>query len=64
MNTENKKDTENITQDNTENNTNNPTQPQHKCITDNLYRYNVDFYHEYAYIKNSNTIELYTILKD
>ena len=56
---------EQYTENNTENTeTNNPAQPQHKCITDNLYIHNVDFYHEYAYIKNSDTIELYTISKD
>ena len=59
MNTENNKDTEN----NTDNNAQDNAQTQHKCNTDNLYIYNVDFYHEYAYIKNSNTIELYTISK-
>ena len=29
----------------------------------NYRTYSFDFYHEYAYIKNSNTIELYTISK-
>ena len=30
----------------------------------NYRTYSFDFYHEYAYIKNSNTIELYTISKE
>ena len=51
--------TENITENSTENN----AQTQHKCITDNLYIYSVDFYHEYVCIKDSNTIEFYTISK-
>ena len=53
-------------EDNTENreqNTENRTTPvQHS--TDNLYTYSIDFYHEYVAIKNSDTIELYTILQD
>ena len=32
--------------------------------TDYLHKYNFDFYHEYIAIKNSNTIELYTISKE
>ena len=42
---------------------NRTTQPQHRC-TDNLHKYSFDLYHEYVSIKNSNTIELYTILQD
>ena len=30
----------------------------------NYRTYSLDYYNEYAYIKNSNTIELYTILQD
>ena len=30
----------------------------------NYRTYSFDLYHEYAYINNSNTIELYTILND
>ena len=30
----------------------------------NYRTYSFDYYHEFAYIKNSNTIELYTILHD
>ena len=30
----------------------------------NYRTYSLDYYQEYAYIKNSNTIELYTILHD
>ena len=58
------------TEDNTENreqNTENRThaQPQRtEHSTDNLYTYSIDFYHEYVAIKNSDTIELYTILQD
>ena len=39
------------------------TQPQHMCTYD-LHTYSFDLYHEYAYINNSNTIELYTISKE
>ena len=44
--------------------TENSTQPQHRCITYDLHKYSFDLYHEYAVIKNSNTIELYTISKE
>ena len=30
----------------------------------NYRTYSLDYYNEFAYIKNSNTIEIYTILKD
>lgn len=30
----------------------------------NFSTYSLDYYQEFAYIKNSNTIELYTILQD
>lgn len=49
----------------TENREQDNAQPQHtEHSTDNLYTYSYDFYHEYVAIKNSNTIELYTILKE
>lgn len=37
---------------------------QRTCSAHNYRTYSLDYYHEYAYIKNSNTIELYTILQD
>ena len=52
-------------EDNTENNTGateNRTQPQRTYTTQSC-TYSFDFYHEYVAIKNSDTIELYTILK-
>ena len=59
---------------NTENNTEhteqkkdtqNNAQPQHtENSTYDLHKYSFDLYHEQIYIKNSNTIELYTILHD
>ena len=55
---------DNIEQD-TENRTHKTT---HNLNTENSahnYRtYSLDLYHEYVSIKNSNTIELYTISKD
>ena len=39
-------------------------QPQQRTAHTELYTYSVDFYHEYVAIKNSNTIELYTILQE
>ena len=44
------------TQDNTQHSTENSTY--------DLHTYSLDYYFEYAYIKNSNTIELYTISKE
>ena len=55
---------ENTETEHTIQNTHNPTQPQHRCITYDLHTYSFDFYHEYVSIKNSNTIELYTISKE
>ena len=59
---------ENNTEQDTETETNNPAQdnaqPQHTCSAHNFSTYSLDYYFEYAYIKNSNTIELYTILHD
>ena len=45
--------------------TQNSTQPQRTENSAHNYRtYSFDLYHEQIYIKNSNTIELYTILQD
>lgn len=56
-------DTETSTENRTENNTNNHAQPQQNSAH-NYRTYSLDLYHEYAYIKDSNTIELYTISKE
>ena len=40
------------------------TQDTTICSAHNYRTYSFDFYHEYAVIKNSNTIELYTISKE
>ena len=53
----------NNTEQNTENNTENKTQPQQRTPAHNYRTYSLDYYFEYAYIKNSDTIELYTISK-
>ena len=46
-------------------NTEQNAQPQHtEQNTYYLHTYSFDLYYEFAYIKNSNTIELYTILQD
>ena len=56
------------TEQHTETETNNHSQDNTYTSTENSahnYRtYSLDYYNEYAYIKNSDTIELYTILKD
>ena len=52
---------ENIEQ-HTETETNNHAQPQHTDTTQSC-TYSFDIYHEYVAIKNSDTIELYTISK-
>ena len=64
QNTEYKiQDTENrTTKNNTENKQRTNTPEQNSAH--NYRTYSLDFYHEYAYIKDSNTIELYTISKD
>ena len=54
---------DNTEQENREQYTQDNAQPQHRC-TDNLHTYSFDLYHEQIYIKNSNTIELYTISKE
>ena len=51
----------------TENSTENNAQPQHRTTENSAHNYrtySLDYYHEYAYIKNSDTIELYTISKE
>ena len=48
---------DNTEQDNTEQNST-------ENSTYDLHKYSYDLYHEYVAIKNSDTIELYTILKD
>ena len=50
------------TEHNTEQRTEHSTQPQQNSAH-NFRTYSLDYYYEYAYIKNSNTIELYTISK-
>ena len=58
----------NRTENNTENTehrtqTQDNAQPQHTCSAHNFSTYSFDIYTEYVAIKNSNTIELYTISK-
>ena len=48
----------------TNNHAQNNAQPQHRYSTYDLHTYSLDFYHEYIAIKNSNTIEIYTISKE
>ena len=48
----------------TEQNTEHSTQHSTQNSAHNYRTYSLDLYHEYAYIKDSNTIELYTILQD
>ena len=63
--------TEQNTEYNTENteqhieqHTENRTQDTTICSAHNYRTYSFDYYNEFAYIKNSNTIELYTISKE
>ena len=56
--------TENSTETETNNHAENSTQPQCTSSAHNYRTYSFDYYHEQIYIKNSNTIELYTISKD
>ena len=66
--------TQDTAQDNTENSTENSTENRNteqenreqrtEYSTYDLHKYSLDYYHEYVSIKNSNTIELYTILQD
>lgn len=57
----------NTEQENTEQHTEqhtDTTQPQRtEHSTYDLHTYSLDLYHEQIYINNSNTIEIYTILK-
>ena len=55
---------QNRTEDNAQNSTQHQHREQHTCSAHNYRTYSFDYYHEYAYIKNSNTIELYTISKE
>lgn len=60
------------TETETNNHAENSTQPQHRtaqnteytCSAHNYRTYSLDLYHEQIYIKNSDTIEVYTILQD
>ena len=63
-NMQHNQDTENTETEHTIQNTDTLAQPQHKCITYDLHIYSFYLYHEQIYIKNSNTIELYTISKE
>ena len=47
----------------TENSTPVQQRTEHRTSTHIYHTYSFDFYHEYVAIKNSDTIELYTILK-
>ena len=65
----NKDNTETNTEQDTENSTHishaqDNAQPQHTCSAHNYRTYSLDYYKEFAYINNSNTIELYTISKE
>ena len=63
--TEDNREQEN-TEQNTDTETNNPAHtPQRTEHSAHNYRtYSLDYYQEFAYIKNSDTIELYTISKE
>ena len=50
--------------ENTEQHIENSTQDTTICSAHNYRTYSLDYYYEFAYINNSNTIELYTILQD
>ena len=52
------------TEHNTKNRTENSTQHSTQNSAHNFSTYSLDYYKEYAYIKNNDTIELYTILQD
>ena len=60
--------TEQHTEQDTEQDTEQRTDTQTQHSTDNstydLHTYSFDLYHEYVAIKNSNTLELYTISKE
>ena len=50
------------TEQHTENREQDNAQPQQNSAH-NFSTYSLDYYNEYAYINNSNTIEIYTISK-
>ena len=52
------------TEDNREHNRERDTENSTQNSAHNYRTYSFDLYHEFAYIKNNNTIELYTISKD
>lgn len=52
------------TETNTEQNTEHSTQNSAENSAHNYHTYSLDYYQEFAYIKNNDTIELYTILQD
>ena len=60
--------TEQNREQHTENSTENKQRTTHNINAQNsahnFSTYSLDYYHEFAYIKNSNTIELYTISKE
>ena len=65
QNTKNNTDRTQNTHTNTEQYTQHNAQPQRtEHSTDYLHTYSFDLYHEYVAIKNSDTIELYTISKE
>ena len=57
-------DTENSTENTPDTPDTEQTQYPDTSITYDLHKYSFDIYHEYVAIKNSNTIELYTILQE
>ena len=56
--------TEQDTEQHTETDKETDTEQRTEYSTYDLHTYSFDFYHEFAYIKNSDTIELYTISKE
>ena len=58
------KDTENRTENTPDTPDTEQTQYPDTCSAHNYRTYSFDLYHEYVAIKNSNTIEIYTISKE
>ena len=56
--------TEQDTEQHTETDKETDTEQRTEYSTYDLHKYSFDLYHEYIDIKNSNTIELYTISKE
>ena len=56
--------TEHSTEHNAQNSTENTCTTSTENSAHNYRTYSLDYYFEFAYIKNSNTIELYTISKE